>query len=140
MTSHHLRELIDALENARRVRVAEKAGNEDDLRVITSEKEAELEERAQEERTASILVSLNAHDDRAIAEIDRALARVAEGTYGECEECENPIPIARLRAIPTARRCIECQEAAERHQASHATRPAVTGAGLGADMEAYDDA
>jgi RNA polymerase-binding protein DksA len=142
MTPHQLRELTDALEAARRVRVADRAGNEDDLRVITSEKEAEMEERAQEERTASILVSLTAHDERAIAEIDAALARVAEGTYGECEECENPIPIARLRAIPTARRCVECQAAAERHQAAHAQRTpaAVSTPGMGAELEVYDDA
>lgn len=140
MTSHQLRELTDALHSARRVRVAEKAGNEDDLRVITSEKEPEMEERAQEERTASILVSLNAHDDRAIAEIDAALARVEDGTYGECEECENPIPIARLRAIPTARRCVECQAAEERHQAAHAPRtPSAATPGMGAETEAYDD-
>lgn len=139
MTSIQLRELTDALEAARRVRVAEKAGTEDDLRAIASEKEAEMEERAQEERTASILVSLNAHDDRAIAEIDLALARVEDGTYGECEECENPIPIARLRAIPTARRCVECQAALERHQASHASRVTPAATSMGAEVEAFDE-
>ncbi|MCW5890973.1 MAG: TraR/DksA family transcriptional regulator [bacterium] len=139
MTSHHLRELTEALETARRVRMAEKAGTEDDLRVIASEKEAEMEERAQEERTASILVSLSAHDQRAIADIDRALARVEDGTYGECEGCENPIPIARLRAIPTARRCIECQEAEERRQASHATRAPSPGTGYAAEADAFDE-
>jgi RNA polymerase-binding protein DksA len=139
MTSTQLRELTDALEAARRVRVAEKAGNEDDLRAIASEKEPEMEERAQEERTASILVSLNAHDDRAIADIDGALARVEDGSYGECEECENQIPIARLRAIPTARRCVECQQAVERHQASHAQRVAPSATHMGTEMEALDD-
>lgn len=140
MTPTQLRELTDALQATRRVRVAEKAGNEDDLRTIAAEKEAEMEERAQEERTASILVSLSAHDQRAIADIDRALARVDDGTYGECEECENAIPIARLRAIPTARRCVECQQAVERHQASHASRTAPVGVPLGGDLEAADDA
>ena len=42
-----------------------------------------------------------------LADIDAALARVAEGTYGRCEVCGRPIPAARLEARPTATRCVE---------------------------------
>ena len=43
-------------------------------------------------------------------QLDEALRRLDEGTYGVCEDCEEPISPARLRALPFARRCIACQE------------------------------
>jgi RNA polymerase-binding protein DksA len=48
-----------------------------------------------------------------LQEIDAALARIANGSYGECEECGGAIVWARLQAQPTARTCIACQERLE---------------------------
>jgi DnaK suppressor protein len=45
--------------------------------------------------------------------IERALQRVADGSYGLCLQCGAPIPAARLHAQPTAERCVSCQAAAE---------------------------
>jgi YteA family regulatory protein len=50
---------------------------------------------------------------RHIAEIDDALARMAEGTYGICEDCGAAIATARLEAMPSATTCIACQEKRE---------------------------
>lgn len=52
-------------------------------------------------------------ESRELANIERALARMRAGTYGECEACGNKIPLARLNALPYATSCIECQRAAE---------------------------
>lgn len=38
-----------------------------------------------------------------LAEVEHALTKFATGTYGRCERCNRPIPLARLRAIPEAR-------------------------------------
>jgi DnaK suppressor protein len=43
-------------------------------------------------------------------QLDEALRRLDEGTYGICEDCETPISPGRLRALPFARRCVACQE------------------------------
>ncbi|WP_353951137.1 TraR/DksA C4-type zinc finger protein [Knoellia sp. S7-12] len=43
-----------------------------------------------------------------LVEIEAAIARVAQGTYGMCEKCGQPILAARLRARPTARTCVTC--------------------------------
>jgi RNA polymerase-binding protein DksA len=51
---------------------------------------------------------------REIADIDAALARLGEGSYGDCEDCGGPIAAARLLAYPTARRCAVCQTAYEK--------------------------
>lgn len=44
----------------------------------------------------------------ALADIEDALARIEAGTYGTCEQCGNPIAVARLEAIPHARTCVSC--------------------------------
>ena len=46
-----------------------------------------------------------------LAEIDAAVARLEDGTYGVCERCGRPIGDARLRARPVARACITCASA-----------------------------
>lgn len=45
---------------------------------------------------------------RELAEIDAALARIDEGSYGICEACGGPMGLQRLRAIPEARYCLAC--------------------------------
>jgi RNA polymerase-binding transcription factor DksA len=45
----------------------------------------------------------------AVEEIDDALARIADKTYGYCERCFQPIPKPRLRALPFARLCVACK-------------------------------
>jgi YteA family regulatory protein len=51
--------------------------------------------------------------ERHISEIEGALARMQEGSYGVCEVCGKPIPRARLEAMPSATACIACQERIE---------------------------
>ncbi len=45
--------------------------------------------------------------------IDEALERIEEGSYGKCESCQKPISKERLKAIPHASLCIECQRQEE---------------------------
>jgi len=52
-------------------------------------------------------------ESRELANIERALTRIKNGSYGECEICGGKIPLARLNALPYATSCIECQRAAE---------------------------
>jgi DnaK suppressor protein len=46
--------------------------------------------------------------------INEALSRVQSGTYGLCADCKGTIPGPRLRALPFAARCKECEETRER--------------------------
>lgn len=52
--------------------------------------------------------------DRTLRQIDAALARLRAGRYGVCASCSDPIPLARLRALPFATQCVPCQERSER--------------------------
>ena len=53
-------------------------------------------------------------ESRELAQIEGALELMRDGTYGICEGCEKPIPLARLQALPYAATCIECQREAEK--------------------------
>jgi DnaK suppressor protein len=52
---------------------------------------------------------LSAQARAAVAEIDRALAKIDAGTYGVCERCGVEIPRARLQALPHAALCVACK-------------------------------
>ena len=52
---------------------------------------------------------------RELQQVNAALARLDTGEYGICEECEEPIAEARLRALPYVTLCIQCAEEAERN-------------------------
>ncbi|HEY7145214.1 MAG TPA: TraR/DksA C4-type zinc finger protein [Streptosporangiaceae bacterium] len=49
-----------------------------------------------------------------LAQAERALARIEEGTYGTCESCGEPIGKARLQAFPRANLCVACKQREER--------------------------
>jgi DnaK suppressor protein len=59
-------------------------------------------------------LSLVEGKDEILDQIDEALGRIAEGTFGICEACKAKIPRARLDAIPYASRCVECAAKLER--------------------------
>jgi len=76
----------------------------------------------EEASVADMLVDLNLTTIemhvRELREVEDALARIREGEYGVCVDCGGPIGEARLKAYPTALRCIQCQD---RWEATHAT-------------------
>ncbi|MGI8684345.1 MAG: TraR/DksA family transcriptional regulator [Acidimicrobiales bacterium] len=54
-------------------------------------------------------LALSAQARLAVDEIDHAMVKIANGTYGRCEGCGQPIPKARLKALPAARLCVACK-------------------------------
>lgn len=59
-------------------------------------------------------LGLAANERQALIELDDAIKRIEEGTYGICEECTSPISKTRLKVVPFARLCIKCQEKKEK--------------------------
>ncbi len=62
------------------------------------------------EEIASQLAEL---ESRELHQIERAILRLKQGTYGKCEGCGCKIPVARLSALPYSTLCISCQREAE---------------------------
>ena len=56
-------------------------------------------------------LALSAQASAAVEEIDIAIGKIKEGTYGVCESCNSVIPKERLRAIPHAALCVQCKSA-----------------------------
>jgi len=69
-----------------------------------------------EERTRELDMILTDREKQKLKQIDDALDRIEEDTYGLCEECGVKIPRARLKVVPFAKYCVECKEAIEREE------------------------
>jgi DnaK suppressor protein len=120
---------------------ARSAADTEKIRAALAERRAEL--KAEYEQTMSEIAELqrdrltdSAGDDQAdtgtktfereqeislansilerITQVERALERLDEGTYGWCERCGNPIPVERLAAFPSATLCVTCKQLEER--------------------------
>jgi len=55
-----------------------------------------------------LTLSLLGSEKDALDQIDGALKRIEDGSYGQCEECGAKIPESRLEAIPYAAQCVRC--------------------------------
>jgi DnaK suppressor protein len=69
---------------------------------------------ASSERERELSLLLGDRDREKLNEIDEALRRIEEGTYGYCEECEERIGIGRLKAMPFTQLCVDCKAKMER--------------------------
>jgi DnaK suppressor protein len=63
---------------------------------------------------AEMDVAMVIRESRELQDIEAALARIAEGSYGICTDCGGDVGRPRLKAYPTAKRCLPCQEKNER--------------------------
>jgi DnaK suppressor protein len=112
----HLKAELEARRAKLRVEVkAQLAGSGDD-RVVGLRNR--IQESGDEGGVADGLAELDLaevrHSLAELTEVDTALARMREGTYGECVDCGDAIASARLNAYPTAKRCVKCQGAYEK--------------------------
>jgi len=79
--------------------------------------EADPLDRASEERSRNDRMRMRDRESRLIIKIRKSLMAIEDGSYGICDECEEPIGIERLKARPVTNYCIGCktkQEARER--------------------------
>jgi DnaK suppressor protein len=79
----------------------------------------------EEESVADLLIDLglaviDMHINE-IRDVEAALRRIDIGAFGVCIDCDDDIEVARLRAFPTAKRCLPCQENYERNHAGNET-------------------
>lgn len=68
--------------------------------------EADVASHASEKE---LLFELSDNERQTLDAIEAALRKIETGAYGQCEGCAKPIPAPRLKAIPQARYCIQCQ-------------------------------
>ena len=81
------------------------------------------EERSMEDFVLGMDFALMEMESETLRKIDEALLRLEEGTYGACSECDESISEMRLKALPFAILCRDCQEQAEESLAARNARP-----------------
>ena len=74
----------------------------------------DLYDSADNERDRQLSHILNDRDRKKLIEIDEALERIEDGTYGICEECGKRITSNRLKIMPFARLCVPCKSDIEK--------------------------
>lgn len=77
----------------------QEVGDEADVAAQSSEKE--------------LLFELSDNERQTLDAVEAAIRKIETGAYGKCEGCSKPIPAPRLKAIPQARYCIQCQAGLE---------------------------
>ena len=83
---------------------------------VAARRDSGVQDRGEESFAGSIVAvdrALLQQHEAERREVHAALARVREGSYGDCVECGEPIGVERLRVAPAAGRCVRCQERAE---------------------------
>ena len=79
----------------------------------------DITDRASLETERAIELRTRDRERKLISKIDAALARIADGSYGYCEETNEPIGLRRLDARPTATLSLDAQERHERMERTH---------------------
>jgi RNA polymerase-binding protein DksA len=104
------RRVLDAIENLH----AENPGSIGDETDEPTFQDNHLGDIATATFDREMATSLEENSNHVLAEIEAALARIEQGTYGLCERCGRPIGLERLEALPWAKLCIEDKRKQER--------------------------
>jgi RNA polymerase-binding transcription factor DksA len=109
---------LAALEEERVTYVRQAASLKAEADLLAAEREpgdVQFDEESGEGDTLAVErerdLALSAQAQAAVEEIDLAVAKLRDGTYGVCEQCNGIIPKERLRALPHAALCVQCKSA-----------------------------
>jgi DnaK suppressor protein len=91
----------------------------EDFSVCEDDKYDEVDQ-ASSDIEQSMRIRLRNRESLYLKKVNEALRRIEEGTFGECDNCGEPIELKRLEARPTATLCIACKEDEERKEANSA--------------------
>jgi DnaK suppressor protein len=93
----------------------------DTLNTLSEEnfQKPDITDRAQMESDASLQLRTRDRERKLLSKIEAALRRIEDGSYGYCEETDEPIGLKRLEARPIASLSLDAQERHERMEKSH---------------------
>ena len=108
----HYRRILN--EQLRRLTESARENQSDAIEIAaTDDGVRDVADQSVKDVSQEIEYRLSERESKAIADIDQALMRIKEGTYGLCVRCGKEIPERRLEAVPTARYDAECQSIVE---------------------------
>jgi DnaK suppressor protein len=131
LSADQIAELRRLLEEEREQLHVRQASESEDAGTVLTEP-GDMPDHASDEERRTLALRRRRHDDDRLGEVEAALRRIEDGSYGVCEETGDEISFARLRAEPTSRHTVEAQELMEADRA----REQVTGIAPG-ETDAY---
>jgi DnaK suppressor protein len=105
-TRHYEKILMAKADEVRRSMSAQRISQTVARQDIPSD-EGDLSQQSHEEW---IFLNRNSLEIKLLREVQQALRRIREGSFGICQRCDEPISAKRLDAIPWAKHCVTCQE------------------------------
>ena len=122
MKQHDLAAFKKLLDERRQELMTEAVGTMHGMGLVGDSRETfpDPTDRASLEGNRNLTLRIRDRERKLITKIDEALGRIADGSYGVCEDCGGAIGVERLRARPVTTLCIACkseQEASERRRA-----------------------
>ena len=105
------RRLLDEKKSSLSQEIAKTRSAEEET---TEESTQDIADKAVSSYTREFLYSLTDGERGTLLQIDEALVRIDEGSYGFCTNCGQPMAEKRLTAVPWAPYCVDCQELAEK--------------------------
>jgi len=109
---------------SRKIKVSGKMNDKaDGEKFVAEASSAELIDLAQAIEQVDRLASLRDQERQELLMINEALGKIQQGSFGICEDCDEPIGVRRLEIVPEARLCARCQAVEERERARHARNP-----------------
>ena len=120
----------DQLKQFRQLLITERAKLADEIKSIahdasTSPREASgdlsaytvhMADMAADTYERELSMNIASSEQELLYQIDDALKRIDDSSYGICQQCNQPIAMSRLKAVPYASLCIQCQRAKEQKQ------------------------
>ena len=100
---------------AKRKELLASTGDRDEILI---EHAAEEFDRLQQQLNREVAIRNLDRESTLLKQVQGALARIEDESFGTCLRCEEPIPEKRLRAVPWAAYCVPCQEIVDRQRAS----------------------
>jgi DnaK suppressor protein len=114
MTKASVNDFRRALEAKRK----ELQAGSSDREEILIENAAEEFDRLQQQLNREVAIRNLDRESKLLKEVQAAMTRIDEETFGTCLRCEESIPEKRLKALPWAAYCVPCQETIDRQRAA----------------------
>jgi DnaK suppressor protein len=118
-----LRELLNRQRNIELARIKDFRRDQSEAKLTVPSDELEA---ARSEADVELQASLIERSENRLKAIDAAFSRLEQGSYGTCDQCGNEISLERLKALPFAIYCVDCQEEREQGRAAGKIEPPFT--------------
>ena len=109
---------VDSFRKTLEAKKKELMAGTSDREEILIENAAEEFDRLQQQLNREVAIRNLDRESKLLKDVQAAINRFEDGSFGACLRCEEPIPEKRLKALPWAAFCVPCQETLDRQKAS----------------------